>query len=199
MADPSCPRESGAMTRDDGGWRRRAWRYVFECPWFKVRQDDLTLPGGDEIQYHTVEHPGWVMVVPLLGDGRVVMERIYRWTVGATFLECPAGALDGETPEEAARRELEEETGYLAGRLHPLGRFAASNGYSDEWYHVFVAEELREGGRIARESTEQMEIELHPLDSLREMALAGELPDAPTALSILLASSRSGAGSPPGI
>ncbi len=178
------------MARDDGGWRRRAWRYVFECPWFKVRLDDLTLPGGEEIQYHTVEHEGWVMVVPLLDDGRVVMERVYRWSVGATFLECPAGALDGDTPEAAAHRELEEETGYLAGRLTHLGRFATSNGYCDEWCDVFLARDLREGGRVAREPTEQMEIELHPLADLSELARAGKLPDAPTSLSILLASSQ---------
>jgi ADP-ribose pyrophosphatase len=84
---------------------------LFESPWFRLRQDEVTLPGGEEITYTLVDHDGYVVVVPLRDDGRVVMERIYRYTVQRTLLECPSGGLDGEAVETAARRELEEETG----------------------------------------------------------------------------------------
>jgi len=97
----------------DGGWRRRATRYLFQSRWFNLRQDDITLPGGEEIQYHVVEHEGWVLVVPLTDEGDVVMVRVYRWTLQDWVLECPSGGRDGEPPETAARRELEEETGKL--------------------------------------------------------------------------------------
>ena len=178
------------MRPDDGGWRLRAWRYVFESRWFNVRQDDVTLPGGLEIQYHSVEHPRWVMVVPVLDDGRVVMERVYRWPLKAWTLECPSGGCDGEPSEAAARRELEEETGYRAGALVHLGDFAATNGHSDERFDVYLATDVREGGELRREPTEQIEVELIPLAELRDAALRGELPDAPTSLALLLAAGR---------
>ena len=173
--------------KHDGGWTRRTRRYLFESRWFKLRQDDLTLPNGDEITYTFVEHPGWVMVVPLLDDGRVVMEHIYRHTVQRDLLECPSGGLDGEDPETAARRELEEETGYLAGTLTHLGHFAGSSGISSEEYDIYLATDVTTGGSIQRENTEQMEVELIPLDELRARALRGEIEDAPSALGILLA------------
>jgi len=172
------------------GWRRRASRVGFECPWFRVRVDEVELPSGEAITYNVVEHAGWAMVVPLLPDGRVVMERVYRYTLDAWTLECPSGGLDGDAPETAARRELEEETGYLASDLVQLGHFAASDGYTNERYDVFLARDVAAGGRIAREPTELIEVELHDLDVLRRMALAGEIEDGPSALAILLAAER---------
>jgi ADP-ribose pyrophosphatase len=176
--------------RDDGGWRRRQARYLFESPWFRLRQDEVTLPGGEEITYTLVEHAGYVVVVPVLDDGRVVMERIHRYTVGRALLECPSGGLDGEPAETAARRELEEETGYRAGRIASLGSFYGSSGISDERYEVCLATELSADGEIRREPTEQIEVCLLPLAELRRQALRGELEDGPSALAILLAAER---------
>jgi ADP-ribose pyrophosphatase len=176
----------------DRTWRRRSSRYLFESRWFRLRQDELTLPTGEEITYTQVEHDGYVVVVPLLEDGRVVMERVYRYTVQRDLLECPSGGCDGDAPETAARRELEEETGYRAGALVPLGRFYGSTGISNERFDVFLATRLTADGRMRREPTEQMELELLPLPELRRRALAGELEDGPTALAILLASARAG-------
>ena len=181
-----APDESDA----EAGWTRLRTRTPFECPWFRVRQDDIRLPNGREITYNVVEHGGFAMIVPVLADGRVVMERVYRWTLDDWLLECPSGGLDGQPAEQAARRELEEETGYLAGRLDHLGRFAASNGYANERFDVFLARDVRAGGTVAREDTEQMEIELVPFEALRERALAGQIADAPSALALLLAAAH---------
>jgi len=140
--------------KHDGGWRRRSWRYLFESQWFNLRQDDLILPSGAEITYTLVEHPGYVVVVPVLADGRVVMERLYRHTVQQTLWECPSGGLDGETPETAARRELEEETGYRAETLTHLGHFVGSSGISNEEYDIFLATGLHADGTVHREPAE---------------------------------------------
>jgi ADP-ribose pyrophosphatase len=172
--------------KHDGGWKRRASRTLFESPWFGLRQDDVTLPTGEEITYTFVEHPGYAMVVPLLDDDRVVLERIYRYTVQETVLECPSGGLDGDAPEVAARRELEEETGWVAGSLVSLGTFYGCDGISDERFHLFLASDLSHSGRISREPTEQMEIELMPFDYAVELALNGGVVDAPSALALIL-------------
>jgi ADP-ribose pyrophosphatase len=180
--------QKGGRMGQDGGWVRNSSQYLFESQWYALRQDRLTLPDGRDITYTLVEHPGYVMVAPLLADGRVVMERIFRHTLERTQLECPSGGMDGDLPEVAARRELEEETGYLAGKLEPLGRFSGSAGISDEEFYIYLATELRCEGRLQREPTEQIELELIPLTKLRERVLHGQIQDGPTALAILLAS-----------
>ena len=174
-------------------WHRRSSRYLFESPWFKLRQDELTLPGGEEITYTSIEHGGYVVVLPLRGDGRVVMERVYRHTLERTVLECPSGGRDGQTPVDAAHRELEEETGYRAGRIEPLGRFCNSTGISNEHFDILLATELTVDGAIAREPTEEIEVVLVPLAELVRDARAGRIEHAPSALAILLAAARTGA------
>jgi len=175
--------------KHDGGWKRRGSRYLFESPWFRLRQDDVVLPDGTDITYTLVEHPGYAMVVPLLDDGRVLLERVYRYTVQETLLECPSGGVDpgDASAEHTARRELEEETGWIAGELTELGAFYGSNGISNEHCHLFLATGLREGGALRREATEQIEIELHPFDEAVGLALSGGIQDAPSALALILA------------
>jgi ADP-ribose pyrophosphatase len=173
--------------KHDGGWRRRSWRYLFESRWMKLRQDEITLPSGIEITYAVIEHPGFVVIVPVLADGRVVMEQVYRHPLQRTLLECPSGGLDGEAPETAARRELEEETGYRARSLSHLGHFVSSGGVSNEACDIFLATDLSADGVMQREPTEQMEVVLLPLTELRARVLRHELEDGPSALAILLA------------
>lgn len=173
--------------KHDGSWTRRSSRYLFESQWFNLRQDEVVLPNGEPITYTLVEHPGYAMVVPLLDDGRVILERVYRYTVQETVLECPSGGLESELPESAARRELEEETGWVAGNMTSLGCFFGSNGISDERFHLFLATGLREVGEISREPTEQIELELMPLERAVELAISGRISDAPSALALILA------------
>jgi len=175
------------MTQNNG-WQVRDSKYLFQSPWYSLRQDQLTLPNGEDITYTLIDHPGYVMVVPVLDDGRVVMERVYRYTLQRTYLECPSGGiLDAETFELAARRELEEETGYRTGKLQLLGHFVGSPGISNEEYDLFLATELTADGIMQRESTEEIDIELIPLPTLVEMIYQGEINNGPSALGILLA------------
>jgi len=181
-------KRAGSSGTHDGGWRLRGSRHLFRSPWFRLRQDDLTVPNSDEITYTVIEHDGWALVVPLLDDGRIVMVRVFRHAVQRTLLECPSGGCDGEPPEVAARRELEEETGYVADELSHIGRFVASSGISNEAYDVYIARAPRPDGTLAHENTEQIEVELVPLDELHELVLSGQIEAAPTALAILLTS-----------
>ena len=168
-------------------WRRTASRYLFESRWFNLRQDQVQLPGGESITYTLVEHPGFAMIVPLLADGRVILERVFRYTNQDVVLECPSGGLDGEPPEVAARRELEEETGWTAGRMESLGTFYSANGNSDAKAHLFLATDLSEDGTVAREVTEEIELVMMPLDDAIRAVFDGRLLDEPSALALLIA------------
>jgi len=181
---------TGVAHKHDGGWKRGASRYLYESRWFKLRRDEVVLPTGEAIDYTVIEHPGYAMVVPLLDDGRVLLEQVFRYPIQETMLECPSGGLDGDAPEAAARRELEEETGWVAGRLESLGSFYGSNGTSDERFHLFLATALAETGTMQREATEQMELVFMPLAEAVELAFAGAVSDAPSALAIILAGRR---------
>lgn len=176
--------------RHDGGWTRRSSRYLFESQWFNVRQDGVLLPSGEEISYTLVEHPGFAMAVPLLADGQVVLERLYRYTIQQYSLECPSGGLDGEEPRDAARRELLEETGYVADSFDFLGSFHGNTGISDELFHLFLATGLRDSGKTKREPTEQMELVVIPLEEAFRLAMSGEISDSPSALALYLAHHR---------
>jgi 8-oxo-dGTP pyrophosphatase MutT (NUDIX family) len=173
--------------KEDGGWKRRSSRYVFESRWYNLRQDGVELPSGQAITYTLVETAGFSMVVPLLDDGRVLLERVFRYTIQETLLECPSGALEGDSPEAAALRELEEETGWQAGTLTSLGSFYTSNGISNEQGHLFLATGLRETGTLEREPTEQIELTFLPLAEAVALALDGGIHDAPSALALILA------------
>jgi len=168
-------------------WTTRSSRTLVETRWLRVREDEVRLPNGEDTVYTWVDHGGYVVIVPILADGRVVMERVYRHTLGKPLLECPSGGLDGEDAIAAGRRELEEETGYSAREWLHVGSFYGAVGTSNERFEVVLARDLRADGQVRREATEEIEVVLVPLDELRAAALRGELEDAPSALAILLA------------
>lgn len=174
----------------DGGWKKQSSNYIYKSKWFNLRHDKIILPSGESIDYTFVEHPGYAMIVPLLEDGRVILEKVYRYTVQETVLECPSGGLEGESPESAAGRELREETGWVAGKITPLGSFFGSNGISNERFHLFLGTELQLMGEPTREPTEQIELEFLSLTQVAELALSAKVIDGPSALAIILANNK---------
>ena len=117
-----------------------------------------------------VRHPGAVVVLPLLDDGRVCLIRNFRVAVSQTLIELPAGTLEpGHTPAEMAERELIEETGYRAAKIEPLSAFYLSPGILDERMHLFLATGLI-AGDSAREAGEEIENLLVPFDEAIAMA-----------------------------
>jgi len=118
----------------------------FEGRFIRVSRESHALPDGRREEFEIVRHPGGAAVLPVLDDGRLLLIRQYRPAVAETILEIPAGKLDpGERPEVCATRELEEETGYRAGRLEPLGQMWTAVGFCDELLHLFVATDLSPG------------------------------------------------------
>jgi ADP-ribose pyrophosphatase len=150
-------------------------------------EDDIELPDGRRFTLAVLQHPGACAVVPVLADGRVVMLRQYRYAVHQTLWEVPAGKLDpGESLEQCAQRELEEETGYRAGRLIPLGSIVTTPGFCDERIHLFLARDLSAGTQALADN-ESLECTLLPFAEALEMAENAEISDAKTAIAILRA------------
>ena len=163
---------------------------VFDGNLLQVRRDTVRLPDGSLATREYVVHPGAVLVVPVLPDGRLVVERQYRYPVGQVFVEFPAGKLDpGEAEIVTAQRELAEETGYVAATWTPLGSIHSVVGYSSEAINFFIAEGLTNvGARL--DDGEFLEIVTMSLGEMLAALDRGEITDAKTVAALLLYARR---------
>lgn len=161
-------------------------RTAFSGKLVTVEVHRVRLASGQQAVREVVRHPGAVVIVPVLGDGRVVLVRQFRFAAGEVLLELPAGTLHaGESPRECARRELAEETGYL-GDLTPLGQFFSAPGFCDETLFCFFA---RCTARGPTQLDQDEAVEVVPL-APEAVALAvktGQIRDAKTLAGLFLA------------
>jgi ADP-ribose pyrophosphatase len=167
---------------------------VFKGMLLDVRRDVVAMPDGAHATREYVVHPGAVTVVPMLDDGRLVLERQYRYPVGRAMLEFPAGKIDaGEPPLQCGQRELAEETGYRAREWAVAGVLHSAVAYSTEVIHILFARELTAGAR-ALDDGELIDIAPMTEAELDAAAARGELTDAKTLIALMwLQKWRSGA------
>lgn len=158
---------------------------VFRGHFLDVRRDQVALPDGGTAHREYIRHPGAVMVVPLLDDGHLLMERQYRYPMGRVMLEFPAGKLDaGEAPLVCGQRELLEETGYSAAEWAHAGVLHNAIAYSDEGIHIYFARGLTRGVQRLDEG-EFLELVTHTPAELDQLAARGDLTDAKTLIGLL--------------
>jgi ADP-ribose pyrophosphatase len=162
-------------------------RTVYAGRVLEVEIDRLRLPAGGTTEFEIIRHSGGSVVAPITDAGEVLLIRQFRYATGEWLLEAPAGKLaPGEAPESCARRELEEETGWRAAELVPLGAVWTSPGFTDELLHLFLARDL-EPGTQALEEAELLTVEKTPLHEAVAMAGDGRIADAKTVCAVLRA------------
>jgi ADP-ribose pyrophosphatase len=165
--------------------RLLASEQVWRGKMLDVRRDTVALPDGATSQREYVRHPGAVVVVPLLDDGRLVMERQYRHPLGTVLLEFPAGKIDpGEEPLVCGIRELAEETGYRAAEWARAGVLHNAAAYSTEAIEIWFARGL-EAGKRTLDHGELIDVCLLAESELDALAGSGELTDAKTLIGLL--------------
>ncbi len=151
---------------------------------FSFVSEDVTLPNGSRTELAIVRHPGSTAVVPLFDDNTVLMERQYRHAVEDYLLEIPAGTIEpGELPLDCARRELEEETGYVAADLIEISRLFILPAYSDEKIHLYLARDLSMSGQKL-DKDEIIDIVTYPLEDAMKLIDDGKITDALTILAL---------------
>lgn len=157
---------------------------VFEGKFLKVRRDLARLPDGSIASREFVVHPGAAAMVPIGDDERILVERQYRYAMGAMYVEIPAGKIDaGEDSLQTARRELREETGYEAAKWAFLTRVHPAIGFTDEVMDIYLAKDLVLRER-AMDVDEFLEIEWVTLGWLMDELRAGRLPDVKTQIAV---------------
>jgi ADP-ribose pyrophosphatase len=191
VSQPDGPAERSAGPLDSAGddlsERVVASRVVHRGHYMTFRVDTIERADGSRGERDIVGHPGAVSIVAIDADDRVLLVRQYRLAAGAALLEIPAGTLDvdkatgsTEDPDEAARRELEEETGYRARSWRKLGSFWTAPGFATELMHLYLATDLEpaDADRLGPDEDERLELERVPFEEALAAAERGEIVDA---------------------
>jgi len=159
---------------------------IFTGRKIQVAVDETLGPTGQPVRRDVVLHPGAVAILPLIDADHVCLLRNQRPIVGATLWEIPAGTLEpGEPPDQAAPRELAEETGYLAKHWRKLAEFLPSPGVLSERTHLYLAQDLTPGP-MNLEADEQIEPHIVTWREAVRWALDGTIQDAKTLIAVLL-------------
>lgn len=160
-------------------------KIVYKSKYVSVKLDDVKLPDGTVIQYTRIHRLPFVVVVPTILD-KILMIYNYRYPVDEWCLELPSGHIDEEeTPEEAAYRELKEETGYIAKELQMLGWYFPSSARSNQKSYIFLAKAI-EGGAARRDKSESQKVAILPRGIVYQKLLNGEIKHAASIVALAL-------------
>jgi ADP-ribose pyrophosphatase len=168
-------------------WQILSRRIVYDSDWIRIHHLDIALPDGSVARsWHLIDYPRQAAgIVPIGDDGRILMIRQYRFTTGRESWETPGGRIEaGESGEEAARRELREETGHSAGKMEFVGRYFPSCGSSNQVFNVFVARGLEKVSQ-ATDANEVIEVRWFTREEVRGMIRSNEIVEGMTLTALL--------------
>ncbi len=167
-------------------WKRLSGRSIYQNRWLSLREDQVELPDGRTTIYGVVTCGDCVGILPFVEEDQVLLVRQYRYVAGRTTWEMPTGGVrPGESLEEAAQRELEEEAGYRAGVLKKIVAYHTSKSVLDETAHLYLAEQLQVVQARSADETEFIKTQLFPFAKLLRMVMDGEVLDSMTIIAAL--------------
>ncbi|MDM9381774.1 NUDIX hydrolase [Chlorogloeopsis sp. ULAP01] len=170
-------------------WQLLQSKLVIDHHWCKVRQDEIKLPNGSIIDdYFVYIKPEVALVLPITSSREIVFVRQYRHAIGEFFIELPAGSFDPnqESAETAAKRELQEETGYIADQITKIATLYDKPSKETNQIHLFLAENVVKVGGQELDITEEIEIILIPIESVLDKVTQGEISVAGTVAALFL-------------
>lgn len=179
--------DSMAASGEPLPWKQLSTKPIYDNPWISVREDQALMPDGRTTIYGVITTTPAVGVLGFVNDDHVVMVRQWRYVADRAMWEIPTGAANvGEVLEDAARREMIEETGYRVGSLQLLTSFHSSKSVMDETCTVYLGRDLTLG-TAQPDPTEFIRVEMLPFSDVVAMVLSGEITDAMTVIAVLLA------------
>ncbi|HAX74273.1 MAG TPA: NUDIX hydrolase [Cyanobacteria bacterium UBA11372] len=170
-------------------WKILKSKFVFDNYWFKIRQDEVELPNGKTIDdFFVLVRPDIALTLAITANQEIVFVRQYRHATGEILLELPAGSFNPklESAATAARRELEEETGYIPQEMMPLATLYDNPIKDTNTIHLFLAKDVRATGKQQLDVTEEIEVVLVPVSQVMEKIAQGEIRVAGTLAAIFL-------------
>ncbi len=186
MSASKPEKDFSELPRDDAHLRehRISSEDVYAGKFLKLKNDIVRLPDGGQTYREYLIHPGAIAIMPILDDGRILLERQFRYPVDTAMIEIPAGKLEaGEDPLLCAQRELLEETGYTAKTWEFLGRIHPVISYSTEFIDIYLAKDLTAGERSLDEG-EFLDVFAATLDQMHDWISSGKITDVKTIISV---------------
>ena len=160
-------------------------KLIYDGQTLKLRVDTVQIAGGSTSIREVVEHKAVICVVAVDANDNVLMVKQFRYALGKELLEIPAGGIDGEeTPEEAVRREMQEETGYLPKKIVRLAGFYSAPGFCNEYLHLYLATDLTPS-RLSAEDTESIKLERLPISKIPCLITSDRLEDSKSIAGLL--------------
>ena len=165
--------------------KRTERKLMYTGSMLSMYSDTIVTPDGNTAKWDYIEHSGAAAVVPVLEDGRILLVRQYRNALDQETLEIPAGGIEpGETPLECVTREIEEETGFIAGKMTHLMTVITAIGFCDEKIPIYVATDLKLSKQHLDED-EFIDVEEYTIDEIKDMIFSGKIIDAKTISGVL--------------
>ena len=162
---------------EDRKWKVLSSKYLFKRPWLTARKDVVELPDGRvNPEYYVLEYPDWVNVIAITSDCQMILERQYRHGLGKTCYELPCGVIEeGETPLEAAKRELLEETGYAGGQWFEWMTLTGNSSSTNNLTHSFLVTGVEKVAGQSLDETEDIEVSLHSPEFVRDLLVDNQI------------------------